>query len=153
VVDAIPRFRHIDIDERSTPAQMQRNIHRVSGGVADRSRCRGRRFHMSSRRQSFVNKGSGKSFSARNRRAASPKQLERTVSEIRTASPQNTIEIEMVEAKERWSEYQLADGTTLRIKPVMIAVFREDGQLTADGEPVYSMKSTLITDVRAPARI
>ena len=60
-------------------------------------------------------------------------------------------EIEMLETKERWSEYQLADGTTLRIKPVMIAVFREDGQQTPDGEPVYSMKSTLITDVRAPA--
>jgi hypothetical protein len=60
-------------------------------------------------------------------------------------------EIEMLEAKEVWSEYRLADGTRLRIKPVMIAVFRADGQHTADGEPVYNMKSTLITDVRAPA--
>jgi hypothetical protein len=33
----------------------------------------------------------------------------------------------------------------------MIAVFRTEGQQTADGEPVYSMKSTLITDVRASA--
>jgi len=55
----------------------------------------------------------------------------------------------MVEAKETWSVYRLSDGTTLRIKPVMIAVFRAEGQQTADGEPVYSMKSTLITDVRA----
>jgi len=66
-------------------------------------------------------------------------------------SLQNTTEIEMVEAKEAWSVYRLSDGTTLRIKPVMIGVFRADGQQTADGEPVYSMKSTLITDVRAPA--
>src|SRR6516162_2492854 len=57
----------------------------------------------------------------------------------------------MIEAKEAWSFYRLSDGTTLRIKPVMIGVFRADGQQTADGEPVYSMKSTLITDVRAPA--
>lgn len=63
----------------------------------------------------------------------------------------NTTEIDMVEAKETWSVYRLSDGTTLRIKPVMIAVFRADGQQTADGEPVYSMKSTLITDVRASA--
>jgi hypothetical protein len=47
----------------------------------------------------------------------------------------------------------LADGTTLRLKPVMIAVFRADGQFTPDGEPVYNMKSTLITDVRAPATL
>ena len=62
-------------------------------------------------------------------------------------SPQNSTEIEMIEAKEAWSFYRLSDGTTLRIKPVMIGVFRADGQQTADGEPVYSMKSTLITDV------
>jgi hypothetical protein len=70
------------------------------------------------------------------------------VSEIRTDTPQNTTEIEILEVKERWSEYRLADGTTLRLRPVMIAVFREDGQYTPDGDPVYNMKSTLITDVR-----
>jgi hypothetical protein len=74
------------------------------------------------------------------------------VSEIRTDPPQNTTEIEILEAKERWSEYRLADGTTLRLRPVMIAVFRADGQYTADGDPVYDMKSTLITDVRGRAR-
>ena len=72
------------------------------------------------------------------------------MSETRTDSPQNTTEIEILEAKERWSEYRLADGTTLRLRPVMIAVFRADGQYTPDGDPVYNMKSTLITDVRAP---
>lgn len=70
------------------------------------------------------------------------------MSEVRTDPPQNTTEIEIFEAKERWSEYRLADGTTLRLRPVMIAVFRDDGQYTADGDPVYNMKSTLITDVR-----
>jgi hypothetical protein len=59
----------------------------------------------------------------------------------------------MLEAKERWNEYRLADGTTLRLKPVMIAIFRVDGEYTPDGEPVYNMKSTLITDVRAPATL
>jgi hypothetical protein len=78
-------------------------------------------------------------------------ELERRVSDIRSDSQGNTTEIEMLEAKERWSEYRLADGTTLRLKPVMIAVFRADGQYTPDGEPIYNMKSTLITDVRAPA--
>jgi hypothetical protein len=71
------------------------------------------------------------------------------VSDIQGASVQNANEVEVVDAKERWSEYRLADGTTMRIKSVVIAVFREDGQQTPDGEPVYNMKSTLITDVRA----
>jgi hypothetical protein len=73
------------------------------------------------------------------------------VSETREDSSQNSTEIEVIDAKERWSEYRLADGTTMRIKSVVIAVFREDGHQTADGEPVYNMKSTLITDIRAPA--
>ena len=73
------------------------------------------------------------------------------MSEIREKSGSNTTEIEVLDAKERWSEYRLADGTTMRLKSVMIAVFREDGRQTPDGEPVYNMKSTLITDVRAPA--
>ena len=72
------------------------------------------------------------------------------MSDIRTDATQGTTEIEIVETKERWSEYRLADGTTLRLRPVMIAVFRADGQLTPDGDPVYNMKSTLITDVRRP---
>ena len=72
------------------------------------------------------------------------------MSDIRTDPAQNATEIEMLEAKENWSLYRLADGTTLRVKPVMIAVFRSDDQHTAEGEPVYNMKSTIITDVRVP---
>ena len=73
------------------------------------------------------------------------------MSEIRDNSSHNATEIEVVDAKERWSEYRLADGTTMRIKSVVIAVFRDDSHQTPDGEPVYNMKSTLITDVRASA--
>ena len=76
-------------------------------------------------------------------------QLEKVVSELATDAMQDANEIEMLDAKENWSVYRLADGTTLRIKPVMIAVFRADGQQGPSGEPVYNMKSTVITDVRA----
>jgi hypothetical protein len=77
-------------------------------------------------------------------------ELERVVSDLPIDSAQDANEIEMLEAKETWSVYRLADGTTLRIKPVMIAVFRAEGQQGAAGEPVYNMKSTIITDVRVP---
>ena len=66
-------------------------------------------------------------------------------------SPQNTTEIKMVEAKEARSVYRLSDDTTLQIKPVMIAIFRADRQQPDDGEPVYNIKSTPISDARAPA--
>jgi hypothetical protein len=61
-----------------------------------------------------------------------------------------STEVEVLEAKECWSEYRLADGTVLRVKPIMIAVTRVDDAEGIDGEPVYNMKSTLVTDVRSP---
>ena len=70
------------------------------------------------------------------------------VSDLAIDAAQDANEIEILETRENWSMYRLADGTTLRIKPVMIAVFRADGQHGPSGEPVYNMKSTTITDVR-----
>lgn len=70
------------------------------------------------------------------------------MSDLSSDAMQDANEIEMLEAKENWSIYRLADGTTLRIKPVMIAVFRAEGEQGPTGEPVYNMKSTVITDVR-----
>ncbi len=62
-------------------------------------------------------------------------------------------DVDVLEAKEVWSEYRLSDGTTLRIKPIMIAVSRLEGEHTLDGDPVYNMKSTLVTDLRVPQEL
>lgn len=64
------------------------------------------------------------------------------------ASLSHSTEVEVVETKEAWSEYRLADGTVLRIKPVLIAITRVEGEEATTGEPVYNLKSTLVTDVR-----
>ena len=62
-------------------------------------------------------------------------------------------DVDVLEAKEVWSEYRLSDGTVLRIKPVMITISRVEGEHTIEGDPVYNMKSTLVTDVRAPKEL
>ena len=62
-------------------------------------------------------------------------------------------DVDVLQAKEVWSEYRLADGTVLRIKPVMITISRIEGEHTIEGDPVYNMKSTLVTDVRAPQEL
>ena len=62
-------------------------------------------------------------------------------------------DVDVLEAKEVWSEYRLSDGTVLRIKPVMITISRMEGEHTIEGDPVYNMKSTLVTDVRAPQEL
>jgi hypothetical protein len=70
------------------------------------------------------------------------------VNDISVSTMLSSTEVEVLEAKEAWSEYRLADGTVLRVKPVMIAVSRVDDAEAANGEPVYNIKSTLVTDVR-----
>jgi len=67
------------------------------------------------------------------------------------ASSETVTDIEVLSAREAWSEYQLADGSVLRVKPIMISVSRLAEVQGADGDPIYNMKSTLVTDVR-PAR-
>ena len=70
------------------------------------------------------------------------------MNDISVSTMLSSTEVEVLEAKEAWSEYRLADGTVLRVKPIMIAVSRVDDAESANGEPVYNIKSTLVTDVR-----
>ena len=70
------------------------------------------------------------------------------MNDISIATMLSSTDVEVLEAKEAWSEYRLADGTVLRVKPIMIAVSRVDDAEAGNGEPVYNMKSTLVTDVR-----
>jgi hypothetical protein len=65
-------------------------------------------------------------------------------------SLQVSSDVEVLSSKEAWSEYHLADGTVLRVKPIMIDVSRVSETQSADGHPVYNMRSTLVTDVRPP---
>ena len=50
---------------------------------------------------------------------------------------------------EDWNEYELADGTTLRLKTVVTGVARLLMKYRADGEPIYLVKSTNIVESEA----
>jgi hypothetical protein len=70
-----------------------------------------------------------------------------------TGFPPNSIEVDIVNSSEMWSEYQLADGTRLRVRPVLSAAFRIPNQWMPDGEPVYGTRLTFVADVRAPGSL
>lgn len=62
-----------------------------------------------------------------------------------------SVDGELVDIKsldEQWSEYGLKDGTTLRLKPVIVEIRKLKGQRDANGNPIYYVKSTVITDVK-----
>ena len=51
-------------------------------------------------------------------------------------------EVTVDESTEKWSEYKLSDGTTLRGKMTIISAVRIDGQFDPQGYPMYAMNMT-----------
>jgi hypothetical protein len=54
---------------------------------------------------------------------------------------------------EHWNEYLLDDGTVLRFKSVVVAVYRIDGQFDEAGDPSYFLKSQNVVNVSAPENL
>jgi hypothetical protein len=53
-------------------------------------------------------------------------------------------EVPIVTSNERWSEYELEDGSVIRAKVNAIGFVRIDGQYDQEGNPLYAMKSQIV---------
>ena len=49
-----------------------------------------------------------------------------------------------------WNEYQLEDGTTLRLRTIVAEIVSIDGQKNADGSPLYQVKSGNVIHLEVP---
>ncbi len=65
--------------------------------------------------------------------------------------PKESVDIES--SKDGWSEYNLADGTIIRAKAVLLDVKKMTGQYNADGEPVYELQITMVNQARVPDKL
>ena len=52
------------------------------------------------------------------------------------------VEIDFESLKEDWSIYKLKDGTTLKVKLVLVRVIRTKGSYDPIGNPIYAIMST-----------
>ena len=66
-------------------------------------------------------------------------------------SPSDPVEI--VSSDERWSQCTLKDGSIIRLRPVVVEVRRARNKFNPDGEPIYLLKTALITDTKSPPRL
>lgn len=64
--------------------------------------------------------------------------------------PQDVEAVEPVQRTEPWYEYRLADGTEIRLRVVVTAIFRVPGQYDQEGNPLYAVESTNVLQVTAP---
>lgn len=68
-------------------------------------------------------------------------------------SPKDAELVEVEESREGWSEYKLADGAKLRLKPVVMEVWRILDEFDPEGNPQYFVKSAGILTVLAPEEL
>jgi hypothetical protein len=62
----------------------------------------------------------------------------------------DAVEVDVLESSERWTDITLADGTTLRLKAVILGVLRLEGQYDQEGNPVYQIKANQVMTASCP---
>jgi hypothetical protein len=58
--------------------------------------------------------------------------------------------IDVVTDREFWNEYQLHDGSLIKVKLIVTEILRVVGEYDPEGNPVYIMKSGNVLTVNSP---
>jgi hypothetical protein len=61
--------------------------------------------------------------------------------------------VDILSTKEGWSEFELSDGTVLRAKAVVLDARRMVDQYNQDGDPIYEMQLTMMSQARVPPEL
>lgn len=64
--------------------------------------------------------------------------------------PKDAVLMEVMKADEKWSVYDLDDGTQIRIRPAVIEVWRIENEFDADGNPAYVFRAQTMLSTLAP---
>lgn len=62
----------------------------------------------------------------------------------------DATEVDFQTRREDWNEYQLMDGSVVKMKLVVSGIFRIDGLYDNEDNPVYQIKSTNVAAVKSP---
>ena len=62
----------------------------------------------------------------------------------------DATEVEFQTRKEDWNEYQLMDGSVIKMKAVVGEIVRIEGKYDNEGNPVYVVRSNNVLIVRSP---
>jgi hypothetical protein len=75
---------------------------------------------------------------------------DRRVSVILPTGPAEGVEVHVDESIERWSEFKMQDGSTIRVKVTLTTAVRVDDQFDQSGNPMYSVNMAPVVVVDAP---
>lgn len=57
-------------------------------------------------------------------------------------------ELDILTTKEVWNEYQLEDGSVLRLKVILNRVDKADTEKNPNGTPIYGWNFQVVSDLR-----
>lgn len=57
-------------------------------------------------------------------------------------------QIDVLESTERWSEFNLADGTVIRIKAGIVSAVKIPDQFDEEGNPVYALNINPVIHIK-----
>ena len=60
------------------------------------------------------------------------------------------VPVDILSSKEGWTEYELEDGSRLRVKAAVLDVKRAVGQFNPEGEPLYLAQATMVIRTISP---
>ena len=74
---------------------------------------------------------------------------------VKVVSPVSQREVEGTQVDfesvaEPWASYKLSDGSMLKVRTIVTAVLRLEGEFDAAGNPIYTVSSQTIVQVNAP---
>lgn len=61
--------------------------------------------------------------------------------------------VEVVKSEEPWAVYELADGTTLRLRQMVVAVYKLLDRRKETGEPIYVWEAVSVAHASVPAEM
>jgi hypothetical protein len=59
----------------------------------------------------------------------------------------DAVSIDVLKSNEPWAEYELADGSRIRAKAVLVEVLRVEGEYDLEGNPAYLLKANGVMSV------
>jgi len=62
----------------------------------------------------------------------------------------DATEVDFQTRREDWNEYQLVDGSIIKMKLVVSEIFRIEGVYDDEGNPTYYIKSANVPFVKSP---
>ena len=63
------------------------------------------------------------------------------------------VPVSITKSEENWSSYKLSDGTTVRVRPIIVEIVRQKNKYDDKGNPFYTITGGMIHQLKTPSKL